>query len=810
MSQLKFFLSDTESLEYYKNGVFANLEDVKRRLFLKSREQSRKVPDSHYLLEREITFDGIVSICDIFSKGLKALCKNYLEIEGHRVYVRMERQTEWQELITFIPPLFLQCVFLSDKIEINKNDISSLMKIYKDYILPNSCYTAIPNARIPQLDYYVKQQEGLHDLHMHLNGALETDQVWQDFLRAPEAIYKDLKKAFRDPKVKEQLEQESHLLDANPFISLLKTARRLRSFFYDFLFHDSISGVKNKKIRSKAALLNDLVKESSIYSGSYEHPFLRLVSSDSNYSYLMSVEALMYLLVINEINETNNEVLAGLFHFYLLILGLANRLLVQQTHQNGFDQFQKHTLNGLREQSEKKYLRRYFQMQGNNSTHLQFLEGRFSPKDKEGKLITFIDDIWKGWENMCNHLKEKLEKEDVNHVFNPKLRLIAHFIKRPDKNRDPLIRHKALRYDIWNRGRVLSNLLKRHPRYHDKIVAVDAAANEFDAQPEVFAPVFRLMRRSGIKHFTFHAGEDFYHIPGGLRAIYEAIVFCDLRKGDRIGHATAAGLSATQWAEIVNPLIYLRQGEYLDDLIFVYHLIIKCKLESLHSLIPFIANRIQDLNFTIYNEHFPLVVLEKAWMMRQCCPVHLLNWDKEDVNLKTVFSDDEWCYPIANDFVSRTDREISKDDSITRNRALDVFMRYHDNSYGSSYNKIISVDPFEILKMEDIEVLQLALLREMNKREIVIETLPTSNVRIGFHQDYKTYHLKNWVDWRQRGLSIPPIVVGSDDTGIFATNIYNEYANIYCCLLYHHNMSHLQIMDVIKRLNEDSHIYRFN
>ena len=98
----------------------------------------------------------------------------------------------------------------------------------------------------------------------------------------------------------------------------------------------------------------------------------------------------------------------------------------------------------------------------------------------------------------------------------------------------------------------------------------------------------------------------------------------------------------------------------------------------------------------------------------------------------------------------------------------------------------------------------------MTKKEIVIETLPTSNVRIGFHKDFSTYHLFNWTKWRAEGKSIPPIVVGSDDTGIFATNIYNEYANIYCMLLNTHHMPHSQIMDIIKRLDEDSHIYKFN
>jgi adenosine deaminase len=797
MLQLKFFLSDTESLASYNHGNFVSFNDIERRLFLKAREQDRAVPDSYYLLAKDETFKQLDSIGDILTKGLKKLSEDYLELDGVRVHVKTTMQTQWQELITFIPPLLLQAIFLQNKIAIDAKDNAALASVVKNYLLPNTKYTAIPNARIPQLDHYLTQQQGLHDLHMHLNGALETDQVWQDYLFTPESIYHDLKEAFGNPKTKEQLEQESHLLEPKTYVSLLKSAQALRRFFFDYLFSTGESLAPNKYV-----LLQKILNHHSDYQGSYKHPFLSLIGSDNSSSYPMSIEALMYLLMLDEIRKHKNETLAGFFHFYLLILGLTNRLLVQQTHQNGFDQFQKHTLNGLREQSERIYRRRYYQMHGNGSRHLHFLEGRFSPKKTKQESIIFINDIWNGWEEMCKRLEE-LKKEGDEKIFDkPQLRLIAHFIKKADNRPDDFVRHKHLRYDLWQRGKVLALLLSNHEKYRKRVVAVDAAANEFDASPEVFAPVFRLMRRYGVKHFTYHAGEDFYHIPGGLRAIYEAITFCNLQKGDRIGHATATGLPAVQWAQVVGNHILIRQGEYLDDLIFIYHLIIEAKIESLHGIIPFLVNKIQDLSFHIYNDHYPVTVLERAWLMRQCCPVHLLEEDRECANLKLIFSDEEWQFPLDAKF-------IDSRKNIKSAKAWKVFEKYHSKACKNHHHKIISVHPFEIIKIEQIELLQLALLKEMNRREIVIETLPSSNVRIGFHKDFSTYHLYNWIKWREEGKSIPPIVVGSDDTGIFATNIYNEYANIYCAMLNHHHMSHAQVMEVIKKLDEDSRIYRF-
>lgn len=109
-----------------------------------------------------------------------------------------------------------------------------------------------------------------------------------------------------------------------------------------------------------------------------------------------------------------------------------------------------------------------------------------------------------------------------------------------------------------------------------------------------------------------------------------------------------------------------------------------------------------------------------------------------------------------------------------------------------------------------MEELQLMLLRYLNEKEIVIETLPTSNVRIGHHHTYDTYHLWNWIKWENEGNPIPPIVVGTDDPGIFATNIYNEYSNIYCKLVYVHHVSRNQAMSVIEKLDKNSQIYKFN
>lgn len=778
---LKYLLIDDESLNCYKHKKNVSFEDLKRRIFLLYRAENSTVPDHILRLHHNNTFDGITSMSDIFVKGIFGLSGDYLEININRINVKQQEQNSWQELLTFIPPLFLQATFLQDLYRKKSSDIDD-KKFFELYILPNSKYTSIPSSKIANLDFFVNQNNGLHDLHMHLNGSLETDHVWQDFLKNPIPIYRELKKSFNKSKVKEQLEQESSLLEPITFIRFLQEARKIRKLLYLYIFHeDQLSNTKR---------FFDL-------GSTYRHPFLERISDKADYPHLMSVELYMFVLVLDKLNRSPHDEIAKLLHHYLLILGLTNRLLVQQTHQNGFEQFQKNTLNGLRESSEKSFKRRFFQMHGNDLNFLRFLEGRFSPKNNQREQKIQLDNIFEGWQYM---VKNSSGKEEDNNL--PELRLIAHFIKQKDKNTSEYIRHKALRLEIINKGKNLTSVLSKFSTLKNAVSGIDAASSEFDSPPEVFAPLYRLMRRKGFKHFTYHAGEDFYHVVDGLRAIYETIEFCNLQKTDRIGHATAAGIDVERWSQIVGDEILISQGCHLDNMIFIYHLIANSKLKKLGKVLPALVSEINNLSYLIYNEYCTPAILEQAWLMRASCPLHIFSSHHSNLKIQGVFDDFELNWPVEKGFI---ESQENKDSS----KIYKLYKKYHSKDYRKNYDKIISVSPFSILSAKKLKSLQLEVLKYMANKEIVIESLPTSNIRIGFHKNFSTYHLKNWIKWSMEGHKIPPIVLGSDDTGIFATNIYNEYANTYCTLINEEFLSIDEGMDVIKKINYNSILYRF-
>ncbi len=610
-----------------------------------------------------------------------------------------------------------------------KNVISSITDItsdsfYNQYIAPNLGNTSLIPPYISQLEELKKENNGFNDLHIHLNGTMETDSVWLDILHYPERVIHNMEESAKGNKLaREQYEQFDNWTRPDNLKHLITQAINLREF-----------------------LFSEICKVVPVIE-----------------SFTRQVESSLYISVLHYLSiYPDNKKVASSFHHYLLILGLVNQMLVQQPQCFGFEQFQHYTSNGLREYSEQEYEQRFLQLAGNQLDNIKIIEGRFSPKDKEYKNNYLIDKIRRGWLLLNN--RQGCNKSDI--------RLIAHFIKRADKQKKD-IRFKELRLKNKKICEALISLRNSGSKNGKAIVGIDAAASEFDTPPEVFAPVFKKLREKGFQHFTYHAGEDFYHLLGGLRAIYEAITFLDLQRGDRIGHATAAGVAPETWAHNIGCEVVVPIGAYMDDLLFVYNLISNNECKALDSLMPRLYMRITELSREIYpNDDFQVYDLIYAWKRRQ-----------EDI------------------------LELADSGELNNIKAL---KRYHQKEYVEKYKKEIKVKIFEILDEKALREVQLAVLKIMHHKEIAIETLPTSNIFIGYHNSFNTYHLVNWIRWEKEGKPIPPIVLGTDDAGIFATNIYNEYCHIYTLLVYEYDFCINEAFEIIRKINRNANFYTFN
>lgn len=773
-------------------------EDVKRRLFLCERSLDTRLPDHYYTRGRELSLEGIDSLAKLLTTGMHRLGDTHLELFGNRAYVQGDMLPAWQELLTFCPPLPLICGLLwKKKFRPGVLNPAELADFMREFLEPNIRHTCLPSPRFPQMENLLREN-GLSDLHMHLTGATETDVCWQSYLRNPFAFYVEVAKKEQDQKVREQLEQEvPGFTSSFLFYEWLSTAQILRRGFVHLLF-DGTYTPEFAEVTSEistSALLHRRNIAGQLIPLSLSHPlrpvFRTSPDGGSNWTDV-TLEGLLYLLVLDRLDSSKDERLANCFHYYLLILGFINRFLVQQVHQNGFDQFQKITLNDFRNTPEKEYARRFFQLHGNDGRNLSFLEGRFAPKETVLDTIRLLDKIKKGWGEFCKTARQERARQ-------PELRLVCHFIKGKDTEKledNPVcaIRHRTLRIANLRKARALVIARETYPGMRELITGADAASNELETPPEVYAPVFRYLRRKGFRHFTFHAGEDFHHLIGGLRAMYEAVVFLDLRQGDRIGHGTAAGIDPRLWLNHVGDRLVISRGEWLDDLIFAAFLIERSG--SLNDLLPKIIHEVDKLGNEIYRQNFSPYGYTKAWRARKFCPFHLLADDVDDAMKLPTWDQHEW----------RMARLARQDDSVRK-----LVRLYHQADCRKRYHEKIPVRTTRIFSDNNLKQLQDILLRDLHKHEIILEVLPTSNVRISFYKNLEEHHIWRWLGLRDADgfIDFPPVVIGTDDAGIFSTNIYNEYSQIYQQLISSKFQSHELASVKIRKLIDNARTYRF-
>lgn len=479
-SYLRYLFSDNVSLrKYFRERKSVSLREVSRSLLIKVRELGYVVPDHYYRLGTEASFRNINGLTKLFTIGLPRLADEYLEIHDGRIYVKGERMNDWQLMLPLIPPLLLTATKIWKEYgPINPDSISDFAH---NSLLPTVRYTALPSAYLPEMLVLKEENHGFDDLHIHLNGAVETDLAWHDFLSFPEVVFLEINKAYSNEKMKEQIEQLTNISTPIEFMQLFSIAGRLR----EWLFGKVMYGEETYETTSFESLLN---KVAEMEECCREHPFKHLMGEDAS---PLIMEGLLYVKTLDYmVAYPLDDAVAGVFHYYLLILGLCNKLLVQQTDAFGFEQFQKYTSNNFREFSEKTYRQRFLQLSGNDMRNIRHIEGRFSPKGTLEDNVDIIKKIKDGFDGLV-HCREEAGIEQ------PTLALVAHFIKRSDNGKGK-VRCGSMRKDLERRTDALIALMNTNSTFSRMVTGADAAASEFDTPPEVFAPSFHKLRKHGM------------------------------------------------------------------------------------------------------------------------------------------------------------------------------------------------------------------------------------------------------------------------------------------------------------------------
>lgn len=442
---------------------------------------------------------------------------------------------------------------------------------------------------------------------------------------------------------------------------------------------------------------------------------------------------------------------------------------------------------------------------------IKFLEVRIVPANSvqdNVELIKRMDD--------CIDYNEKNRK---------KFSYIFHFIKRVDdsirkENQNVgifLCRHDALRRELSQQANAIIELREQYPHIGARVVGIDAANQEIGCRPEVFASVFRQLKKHTVRgisdkvnfnvpqiKLTYHVGEDFLDPLDGLRAIDEAIHFLQMGCGDRLGHALALGIDIEKWYKQKTKILLPCQ-DYLDNIVWLYFALsdynidgmdnLKTHLEDeFHTLFnkiyrPYIHKEMLDQivkkanefylkkeNIVYYNGaeyKFDIYHYYKSCLLRGDDPEYYIEGFFKDLDINTYRKNPHkinWDFPEK--FNTRMIPEVSM-----------LYYYYHfDVNVKKTGSIYMSKKPHPDY-IKAVKLVQKKMQNKIASLGICIETNPTSNYLIGTFKRYDEHPIIKWynhsLESDSQKINESPqlsVSINTDDMGVFSTKLDNEFS----------------------------------
>jgi len=547
-------------------------------------------------------------------------------------------------------------------------------------------------------------------------------------------------------------------------------------------------------------LIDALTAEASITRWGIVDDYAQIDGSDEHNYIFTGERYLIYSLLLEEtVKKKLPESLGRLFYAYLLIKNEIRAEFVQVNDTIGFENFsvyQKRKNDFLMGNNDLRQMVRCAVGSCFRSGSMRSLEIRITPAKKykeNARWIQFYDRII---ESMG------ISKERYYYVYHLPKEMDRYALednKRMIPCRDAALRKKI---DVWGRG--IIQLREFLPETGGRIKGVDACSQEIGCRPEVFAPVFRrlqehlspfadLYKVQQLKQ-TFHVGEDFLDIVDGLRAIDEAILFLNMRNGDRLGHATVLGILPEEWYRIKGHGICVNLQDYLDNLVWLYHKLEEFGIENCEQLKGFLLKEFQDVFREIFAEH-----MDQNFIRRVCERSESLEqagWQEPFFNIYTYY--DAWKLRGDSPELYRNgyfqaeqgiwyDMRLAGNGSDELNHirnnaaACLLYYYYHYDRDVRKCGKKVRVVRIPRYYIDGVSRVQKELQKVVGRLGIGIETNPSSNVLISTIMDYKEHPIINLynmgigvsedVDCAQLFVSI-----NTDDKGVFNTSLENEYA----------------------------------
>lgn len=545
--------------------------------------------------------------------------------------------------------------------------------------------------------------------------------------------------------------------------------------------------------------------------------------------------------VLRRLSYNPDPLVDRLTHIYILLLNEYSKLCVQQENRYGFRQFDKYSQSVSGYAGEIGYYEHVFLNMHGSGYHsiTNYAELRIAPKNDVAATQERILKVLHGYLLYLGAMFEPRSARDIpllarerekgeqalpaddllqlldEYLASPLLLrrvvrpvIVLHLIKseRDSKKEKGDVRFGWQRRSYAKQLENVGAIFALHPNLRKWVRGIDAAADEMKTPPDTFAAVYRYARHHlGIRHATYHAGEDFYHIVSGIRNVCDAVDILEYRRGDRIGHATALGVEPTLWMHTMPDSVTPTRGEWLQDLVFLWSLLHEC--ENMHDLTRKLDYDIREQGYSVF--HSPTIspyLLRRVFELRKLNPIILRHFYEDaamemtDLLLKSREQRGRDYMLGVPPMVSRlrnklkNDRQLrwmfSPDEQDVRNcikeeapEILELLMAWFcEEETWNRADERIEV-PTDYLSADELVLIQQMAMKHLVEKGVVLETLPTSNLRIAQYREMGQHHSARWLGANAlAGDSPPPVVLGTDDPGVFATDIKAEFYHIYASL----------------------------
>ena len=691
--------------------------------------------------------------------SLDCMGEEYLQVVNRRLYVKeLALFSRWQNLRSRMSMLPVKC------------------RMLHRHGLP-MCNRLV-HPHVPDLADYISR-EGLNETHLHLFACQEVEFSWlQDLADLGRFQEQELKAWPHNKALYRGVHPE---LTPQRLVSRMTLARCLRNLL--LLVFDGASP------DSMVAQMRKTYQGFTKGADWYTPPEVPSVS-EREVEAMLKQEMQMWNSLFTWVDACKPyyRELEFYAHLYLLILNEYTDLRRQREEKCGFGAFDAVEKHKGQASPDEKYLERTLLniLRHTEAKAGNVLELRVSPWvfSHLGERIAAL------WQECCH----KLRKEP------PQLVLVIHFIKRGGASTsdtgDMLLADSFASHRL-NYAEECHNVAAYAPYLmHEKgvRVGIDAAGDEMLVPPEVFAPVYRQFEREcGISYRTYHCGEDFIHLISGIRAVYDSVKFLNLQHGNRVGHATAIGISPSIWKEDMPDVLVLRKGDLLLDLLFAWKMLSTCRMEVAARVEKMLMPLAQELLGELVNMHSLMAFYDARELLPECVADYLGG------RTTPVWSENPEMLRVINFAKKRGEGAL---------RLVNHWYYHADSNRRQKNHEEIAVG---FLDEGILRFLQQKVQHMLNERNVVIETLPVSNLRISQYRDIKEHHLLRWL--RVKGCGYEgdekmTICMGSDDPGIFVSDLKNEFYHVFANLR-DAGLSPDECMEYIRSLNEAGRIYAF-